>query len=107
MNIAARIVSVRRVTDDVTECRRCQTVLSRGRRVAFVSGVGNVCLPCLAGQTSETGDTYMTSDTSTAAAEDEHDDDGQADAADPTGPDGTRSRHPARGHPRRQALARC
>jgi hypothetical protein len=78
MNVAAGIVSVRRVTDDVTECRRCQTVLSRGRRVAFVVDVGNVCLPCLAGQTSETGDTYMTSDT-TAAADDEHDDDGQAE----------------------------
>jgi hypothetical protein len=44
---AAEISAVRRVDDDVTECRRCRDPIGRGRRVAFVVGVGNVCLHCL------------------------------------------------------------
>jgi hypothetical protein len=47
MNAAAAITSVRRVTDDITECRRCRQPIARGRRVAFVAGTGNVCLRCL------------------------------------------------------------
>lgn len=49
MTASAGIVSVRRVNDDVTECRRCGQPVARGRRVAFVTGTGNVCLHCLAG----------------------------------------------------------
>ena len=41
------IITVRRVDDDVTQCRRCGAQLGRGRRVAFVAGTGNVCLHCL------------------------------------------------------------
>jgi hypothetical protein len=79
MNAAAPIVSVRRVTDDITECRRCHQIIAHGRRVAFVAGVGNVCLPCVVsggqaddtdhdGSTDQTGDTRCPGATAEAAA---------------------------------------
>jgi hypothetical protein len=47
MSTTAGIASVRRVDDDITECRRCCQPIDPGRRVAFVPGTGNVCLRCL------------------------------------------------------------
>jgi hypothetical protein len=47
MSTVDHVASVRRVDDDATECRRCGQPIERGRRVAFVSGTGNVHLRCL------------------------------------------------------------
>jgi hypothetical protein len=44
---AAQVLTVRRVDDAITECRRCGQPIAPGRRVAFVPGTGNVCLRCL------------------------------------------------------------
>jgi hypothetical protein len=41
------IISVQRVTDDTTTCRRCGRVIERGRRAVLVLGAGLVCLRCL------------------------------------------------------------
>jgi hypothetical protein len=86
MTAIGQLVSVRRVNDDVTQCRRLQQPIARGRRAAFVAGTGNVCLRCLvdsghAGQANhQIGDTTMTGDAgTTAAADGEHDDDDQAE----------------------------
>ena len=43
------IISVERVADDTTTCRRCGQAIERGRRVALVLGTGLVCLRCLPG----------------------------------------------------------
>ena len=49
------IVSVERVTDDTTTCRRCGQAIERDRRAALVLGAGLVHLRCLlgAGTTTE------------------------------------------------------
>jgi hypothetical protein len=48
------IVSVERVTDDATTCRRCGQAIERGRRAALVLGAGLVHLRCLLGDTTTT-----------------------------------------------------
>jgi hypothetical protein len=43
------ILSVRRVgADESATCRRCGQQLARGRRVAIVTGTGNMCMRCVA-----------------------------------------------------------
>lgn len=60
------IISVRRVDDDITECRRCGSQIGRGRRVVLVSGLGNSCLSCLLG-----GEAAVQSGVQQGAAEEE------------------------------------
>lgn len=47
MTATVQVSSIRIVDDDLTECRICHVIIDQGRRVAFVVGVGNVCLRCL------------------------------------------------------------
>lgn len=55
MTGTGQLVSVRRVDGDGTECRRCGQPIEPGRRVAFVTGTGNVCLRCLLAQRTLVG----------------------------------------------------
>jgi RNA polymerase-binding transcription factor DksA len=41
------IISVERVTDDTTTCRRCSQPIERERRAALLAGTGLVHLRCL------------------------------------------------------------
>ena len=45
------VLSVLRVDDDTTQCRRCHRTIPRGRRAADVAGTGSTCLRCLIDQT--------------------------------------------------------
>jgi hypothetical protein len=52
--MSTTIVSVERVTDDATTCRRCGQAIGRGRRAALVLGTGLVHLRCLLGAVTTT-----------------------------------------------------
>jgi hypothetical protein len=53
--MSTTIVSVERVADDDTICRRCGRAIERGRRAALVLGTGLVCLRCLLSTTMTGG----------------------------------------------------
>ena len=45
MSDGLELVSVKRA-DDTAQCRQCGQDIPRGRRVALVLGVGDICLRC-------------------------------------------------------------
>jgi hypothetical protein len=53
---AAAIVSVERVTDDTTTCRRCEHPIQRGQRAALVLGAGRIHIRCLLARQADDAD---------------------------------------------------